>query len=138
MQSILIDAGPLIALFNKSDSYHLKAISFLKELKRPLITTWPVVTETAYMLSFNLRVQMNFLEWIHRGGLEVMEIEKAYISRLLELTKKYNDVPMDLADATLIVASEITGIREIASIDSDFYVYRDIRNRYLRNVFLEN
>ena len=138
MRSILIDAGPLIALFDNSDSYHLKAISFLKDLKRPLITTWPVVTETSYMLSYNLKVQMNFLEWIHRGGLEIMEIEKGYIFRLIELTKKYNDVPMDLADATLIVASEITGIREIASIDSDFYVYRDIRNKYLKNIFLES
>lgn len=138
MKSILIDAGPLIALFDKSDSYHLKAISFLKKIKRPLITTWPVVTETSYMLNFNLKVQMNFLEWIHRGGMEILEIDKGYIFRLIELTKKFNDVPMDLADATLIVASEITGVREIASIDSDFYVYRDIRNRYLQNIFLEN
>ena len=137
MRSILIDAGPLIALFDRSDAYHLKAISFLKDWRRPLITTWPVVTEVSYMLSFNLKVQMNFLEWIQRGGLEIMEIDKGYIFRLIELTKKFTDVSMDLADASLIVAAEIKNIREIASIDSDFYVYRDIRNRYMRNVFLE-
>lgn len=138
MRSILIDAGLLIALFDKSDSWHSKSIAFLKELKRPLITTWPVVTEVSYMLSFNLKVQMSFLEWIHRGGVDIIDIEKGYISRLIELTKKYNDVPLDLADATLIVAAEMTGIREIASIDGDFYVYRDIRNRYIRNVFVED
>jgi predicted nucleic acid-binding protein len=55
---------------------------------------------------------------------------------MIELSEKFTDVPMDLADATLIVASEAKGITKIASIDSDFYVYRDIRNKYLTNVFI--
>jgi len=135
MKNILIDAGPLIALFDKSDKYHLKAISFLKTLERGLITTWPVITETSHMLSFSTKAQANFLEWIERGGLKIFELEHDKIGRLSELTKKYDDVPMDLADASLIVASEVKGIHQIASIDSDFYIYRDIRNRYLENIF---
>lgn len=135
MKNILIDAGPLIALFDRSDQYHLKAISFLKSLERGLITTWPVITETSHMLSFSTKAQANFLEWIERGGLKIHEIEHDHISRLSELTKKYDDLPMDLADASLIVVSEIKGIHQIASIDSDFYIYRDIRNKYLENIF---
>lgn len=135
MKNILIDAGPLIALFDRSDKYHLKAISFIKSLKRGLITTWPVITETSHMLSFSTKAQANFLEWIERGGLKIYEMEHEHISRLSELTKKYDDVPMDLADASLIVVSEVKGIHQIASIDSDFYIYRDIRNKYLENIF---
>ncbi|WP_296619459.1 type II toxin-antitoxin system VapC family toxin [Marivirga sp.] len=135
MKNILIDAGPLIALFDRSDQYHLKAISFLKTLERGLITTWPVITETSHMLSFSTKAQANFLEWIERGGLKIYEMEHDHISRLSELTKKYDDVPMDLADASLIVVSEVKGIHQIASIDSDFYIYRDIRNKYLENIF---
>lgn len=135
MKNILIDAGPLIALFDKSDKYHLKAISFLKTLERGLITTWPVITETSHMLSFSTKAQDNFLEWIERGGLKIYEMEHDHISRLSELTKKFDDVPMDLADASLIVVSEVKGIHQIASIDSDFYIYRDIRNKYLENIF---
>lgn len=135
MKNILIDAGPLIALFDRSDKYHIKAISFLKTLERGLITTWPVITETSHMLSFSTRAQANFLEWIERGGLKIYEMEHDHISRLSELTKRYDDVPMDLADASLIVVSEIKGIHQIASIDSDFYNYRDIRNKYLENIF---
>lgn len=138
MKNILIDAGPLIALFDRSDKYHLKAISFLKSLERGLITTWPVITETSHMLSFSTKAQANFLEWIKRGGLKIYEMEHDHISRLSELTKKYDDVPMDLADASLIVVSEVKGIHQIASIDSDFYIYRDIRNKYLENVFQSN
>jgi predicted nucleic acid-binding protein len=135
MKNILIDAGPLIALFDRGDKYHLKAISFLETLKRGLITTWPVITETSHMLSFSTKAQANLLEWIERGGLKIYEMEHDHISRLSELTKRYDDVPMDLADASLILVSEVKGIHQIASIDSDFYIYRDIRNKYLENIF---
>ncbi len=136
MRSILIDAGPLIALFDRSDKYHLKAVAFLKDFKGKLWTTWPVVTEVSHMLDFNTTVQQNFLTWIQRGGLQIVDLNLSDFSRLIELTEKFNDVPMDLADATLIVSSEKTGFIEIASIDSDFYIYRDVRNQYLTNVFM--
>ncbi len=135
MRSTLIDAGPLIALFDKSDQYHKNALAFIKSINTPLITTWPVVTEVSHMLDFSTKAQINFLTWISRGGLQVMEIESSNIFRLIDLCAKYDDVPMDLADATLILVSEITGIKEIASFDSDFYIYGNVRNQYLTNVF---
>lgn len=137
MRSILIDAGPLIALFDRSDQYHARAIAFLKDYRGQLYTTWPVVTEVCYMLNFSVQVQLNFLEWIQRGGLRIVDMNQVQLPRISALTEKFNDVPMDLADATLIVASELLDIREIASVDSDFYIYRNIRNRYLKNVFVE-
>ncbi|MCE2893463.1 MAG: PIN domain-containing protein [Flammeovirgaceae bacterium] len=136
MQSTLVDAGPLIALFDKSDSYHTRAVSFLKQSQGFLITTWPVITEVSQMLDFSTKTQINFLKWINRGGLQIFDLEFYHLIRMIELSEKFTDVPMDLADATLIVASEAKGISKIASIDSDFYVYRDIRNKYLTNVFI--
>ena len=135
MKNILIDAGPLIALFDNSDQFHLTTVEFLKGFQGRLLTTWPVITETSYMLSFSTKVQIHFLEWLHRGGLQIIPMDRTHVSRLIELSKKFADVPMDLADASLIVASEEYNIREIASIDSDFYIYRDIRNQFLMNIF---
>ena len=136
MQSTLVDAGLLIALFDKSDSYHKRAVSFLKQSQGFLITTWPVIAEVSHMLDFSTKTQINFLKWINRGGLQIFDLEFYHLIRMIELSEKFTDVPMDLADATLIVASEAKGITKIASIDSDFYVYRDIRNKYLKNVFI--
>lgn len=136
MQSTLVDAGPLIALFDKSDSHHEKAISFLKRTQGHLITTWPVIAEVSHMLDFSTKTQINFLKWINRGGLQIFELEIQHVIRLIELSEKFSDVPMDLADATLIVTSEAKGITKIATIDSDFYIYRDVRNKYLKNVFI--
>src|SRR4051812_923111 len=120
MRSILVDAGPLIALFDKDDAHHLSAIEFIKKHPSRLLTTWSVITEVSHMLDFSVRTQLNFMTWIHRGGLEIFELNYVHILRIIELTEKYQDVPMDLADASLIVASESKGVEEIATIDSDF------------------
>lgn len=135
MKNTLIDAGPLIALFDKSDQFHATAVKFLKSFSSKLLTTWPVITETSHMLSFSTTAQIGLLEWIHRGGLQIARLDRQHIARLVELCKKFDDVPMDLADASLIVTSEEHSINEILSIDSDFYIYRDIRDQYLTNLF---
>lgn len=137
MKSILIDAGPLIALFDKSDQYHTRSVSFIRNLNGTLFTTWPVITEASHILGFSVKAQIALLEWINRGGLHLIAIEHLHVDRLIELSEKFKDVPMDLADATLIVAAETNGIKEIATIDSDFYIYRDIRKRYLKNIFIK-
>ncbi|WP_422361479.1 type II toxin-antitoxin system VapC family toxin [Reichenbachiella sp.] len=136
MKSILIDAGPLIALFDRSDRYHTKALEFIKGFKGQLWTTWPVMTEVSHMLDFSTKTQVAFLTWIERGGFRLFDLKKRHIGRLAELTKKFDDVPMDLADASLVIVAKENGQKEIATIDSDFYIYRDIRNQYLTNIFM--
>ncbi len=136
MLSTLVDAGPLIALFDSSDQYHERAVEFLKKSQYSLISTWPVITEATHMLDFSVQTQINFLQWINRGGLHIFDLEFVHVIRIIELSEKFKGVPMDLADATLIVASEARDIHSIATIDSDFYVYRTIRNKYLKNVFI--
>lgn len=137
MQNMLIDAGPIIALFNKRDAYHARILKFLENKNYRLWTTWPVVTEVCHLLSFSVAAQINFLEWIKRGGLSVVEIKMEDLPGLIDFTKKYQDVPMDLADASLMIIAESLSIDKIISIDTDFYIYRDIRKNYLKNVFFQ-
>ena len=40
------------------------------------------------------------------------------------LMAKYKDTPMDLADASLVAAAEVLGVRRVFTVDSDFVVYR--------------
>ena len=136
MKKALIDAGPLIALFDKNDDYHSKAIKFLKNNNDILLTTWPVVTEVLHMLDFNTNTQIDFLKWVERGGLIVQSFSLDHITRLIELSEKYSDIPMDFADVTLVLISETENIKDIITIDSDFYIYRNIRNEFLNNIFI--
>ena len=134
MKRCLIDAGPLIALFDKDDKFHEFIREFLKRYEGRLYTTWPVITEVLHMLDFSIDTQIDFLKWIKRGALDVKQITIEDVSRIIDLSEKYSDVPMDFADASLIMVSELENIKEIISIDSDFYIYRDIRNEYVKNI----
>ncbi len=135
MQNTLIDAGPIIALFNKNDKYHKKIKNFLKNYNGILTTTWPVVTEISHMLDFNVQTQIDFLTWIQLGGVNIEAIENENIGRIIELSTKYSDIPMDLADASLVVLSEKLNIKKIITIDSDYYVYRTIKKEMIENIF---
>ncbi len=109
VNTILIDAGPLIALFDKDDKYHAQIKAFIKQGKYRFITTTAVITEVTHMLDFNVDVQIDFFEWMVKDGVVLQEIAQKDIRRIITLTKKYRDRPMDFADATLVIAAENTG-----------------------------
>jgi len=134
MQKALIDAGPIIALFDRDDKYHKHVKEFLFNYSDQLVSTWPVITEVSHMLDFNSEVQIDFLEWICREAIQLVNLETNHIGRLIELTKQYSNVPMDLADGSLLVVSELTGIKNILTIDSDYYIYRIQNKQYLTNL----
>ncbi|MFW6247473.1 MAG: type II toxin-antitoxin system VapC family toxin [bacterium] len=134
MKSTLIDAGPIIALFNKNDKYHKVIKKFLRGYKGKLITSWPVITEASHMLDFNVQVQIDLFKWIRLGGLLIEEVNINDIDRIITLSEKYSDIPMDLADASLVVLSEKLKIKEIITIDSDYYIYRTIEKEMLKNI----
>lgn len=135
MINTLIDAGPIIALFNKNDKYHQKIKEFIKTYKGKLTTTWPVITEVSHMLDFNIQTQIDFLTWIKLGAIEVEDIDIQDLNRIIELSKKYSNVPMDLTDASLVVLSEKLNIKKIITIDSDYYIYRTIHKEMIENIF---
>ena len=138
MQNIaLIDSGPLIALFDKGDRYHSKMIEFMKEYRGELVTTWAVLTEVSHMLDFNLNVQLAFLKWIERGAVEVYEISQSDLSELISMMEKYTNVPMDLADSSLMFVATKEKIENIVSIDSDFDIYRTLKSGFLNNLLRE-
>ncbi|WP_319563012.1 PIN domain-containing protein [Marispirochaeta sp.] len=138
MKSILIDAGPIIALFNKNDRYHEKILNYIKNYNGKLYSSWAVLTEVSHMLGFSISAQLDFLKWIRTGAIEVINLDYVDIDRIIELSEKYSDVPMDLADATLVVIAEKYEIKEILTIDNDYYIYRTIEKEMLENVLDRN
>jgi predicted nucleic acid-binding protein len=121
---VLVDSGPLIALFDASDRHHGRVLRFLSGFRHGLLTTWPVLTEVCHLLRFSVDAQLDFLRWVERGGVEIAQIENPAIARIIALTEKCRDRPMDLADASLVVLALATGVRKILSLDSDFDIYR--------------
>ena len=132
---ILIDAGPLIALFHIGDNHHKKIRDFLAKQHCSFISTLAVFTEVSYFLSVNINAQQDFYEWTMHHGVIIADINQNDLPRIIELTKKYSDLPMDFADATLVVTAEKSGIREIISLDKDFDIYRLPGREKIHNIY---
>lgn len=121
----LIDTGPLVAFFDKDDRYHNLCVEVLKKIREPLITTWPVLTECFYLLNFSWEVQDSLWLFIRRGGIEIYPLEKELLTHCRELMKQYRDLPMDLADATLVALADAVLVPKIFTLDhKDFSIYR--------------
>jgi predicted nucleic acid-binding protein len=87
------------------------------------------------MLDFNTQVQRDFYEWIMHKGIIIGDINQNDMLRIVELTEKYSNLPMDFADATLVITAEKTGIRKIISIDRDFDIYRLPGKEQIKNIY---
>ncbi|MEE9493057.1 MAG: PIN domain-containing protein [Gammaproteobacteria bacterium] len=124
MNKTLIDSGPLIALFDQNDKYHRASVKFIKTNKSELVTTLASVTETLHLLDFNRNAQLDFLAWMNAGAVALESIMLDDLQRIIELTVKYSDLPMDFADACLVFLTEKLNISTIATIDRDFDIYR--------------
>jgi len=132
---ILIDAGPLIALFDSDDNQHRRIREFFVRHQYRYISTLAVFTETSHLLDFSVNAQQDFYEWTIYHGIILSDINQHDMPRIAELTKKYSDLPMDFADATLVVTAEKTGIRNIVSLDKDFDIYRLPGRENIKNVY---
>ena len=124
MLRVLADTGPLAALFDADDRDHERVVGFVREFQGTMGTTWPVVTEVTHLLDFSVGKQLEFLEWVERGGIAVAALEPADLARIGGLMRKYADAPMDFADATLVVVADKTNTPQVLTLDDDFLVYR--------------
>ena len=92
----------------------------------PFVTTWPCVTEAMYLLGRNAgwSGQALLLSIIVNGQLEIHPSTASEIRRMHVLMEKYQDAPMDLADASLVAAAETRKLRHVFTLDNHFRVYR--------------
>ncbi len=124
MEKIVVDTGIFVALFNTNDAYHDKAVSFIKEKNMLPFTTEAVITEVQYLFYARREVQHDFLRLISESNIDVITFSKDDYLLIAELMKQYSDLPMDYADATVVRSCEIVDSNVVATVDSDFTIYR--------------
>ena len=130
---LIVDTGPLVAWLDADDHHHDRVRAFFASFEGELISTWPVITETCHLLPETM--VSGFLRWVAAGGLTALDLPPSAIGGLADRMDKYADLPMDLADASLIWLAESTGVLDILTLDRrDFGVYRTARGRSLRNL----
>jgi uncharacterized protein len=124
---ILTDTGPLVALSDEDDLHHRNCVNLLRQFpEQPLLSTMSCFTEAMYLLHRygGYPAQATLWELYDAGLLMLHQSGSEELRYMSELMAKYRDLPMDLADASLIAASEALGIRRIFTLDQDFRIYR--------------
>jgi uncharacterized protein len=124
MREWLVDTGPLVAILDRDDPDHGRCAKAFRQVRPPLLTTWPVITESMYLVAFSRRAQDGLLEMIQRGAVAIAPLTGQDVPRIRALMEKYRDTPMDFADATLVRVAEREKIANVFTLDKDFVVYR--------------
>ncbi len=134
---VLIDSGPLIALFNGADRWHAPVLAWLEaNPAATLLTTWPAATEVCALLARRIGndAALDFLRWAQRGAIAIQGAVEGTLTEVLRLSERFASLPFDLADASIAEAAARLKVRHILSIDADFDVYRDRNGRPLANL----
>jgi predicted nucleic acid-binding protein len=122
---ILVDTGPLVALFDPRDDAHAETRALLASAREPLFTTVAVLTEAFHLLDPSSRGSAALREFMNAGGMIVWFLSADSLARCFELMEQYADHPMDLADASLVTAAEHLRTTRIFTLDRrDFATYR--------------
>src|SRR5574344_1932621 len=124
MKPVLIDSGPLIALFDADDRYHSVSVDFIRRNRRPLATSLANITETVYVLDYSRDAQTAFLKWISSSSVTIEAIDPDEILIMWKLFEKSHDVPMEFAGAFMGYLGERPFPGDIATVYSDFEAYR--------------
>ena len=134
---VLVDSGPLIALFNAADRWHTPVLQWLQaHPQAQLISTWPVATEVCALLARRIanEAALDFLRWAQRGALTFDRADDSSLPEVLRISERFADLPFDLADASIAEAAARLKLKHILSIDADFDVYRDRAGKPLVNL----
>jgi uncharacterized protein len=134
---VLVDSGPLIALFNGADRWHAPVLAWLQANPAAVLrSTWPVATEVCALLARRIAndAALDFLRWAQRGGITLEVPAPGSLTEVLRLSERFADLPFDLADASIAEAAARLKMRHLLSIDADFDVYRDRAGKPLLNL----
>jgi predicted nucleic acid-binding protein len=96
-----------------------------------LVTSEAVITEAAYLLDFSVEAQSALMHLLASGRPRVESIGAADRARIAELMARYSNLPMDYADATLVLISERLAAQRVFTLDRrDFGIYRVGRRQF--------
>lgn len=132
-ERLLIDTGPLVALFSADDGQHERCCETLRTLRPPLFTCWPVVTEVAWLLRTRPASLYQFFEGFSNGLFSLVPLDADDLPAIADVMRRYQDLGLQLADAALVHLAEREKIGTVFTLDRrDFSVIRLKRRRALK------
>jgi predicted nucleic acid-binding protein len=132
MKPVLLDAGFIVALLDRSENFHKTCARTVREVEAPLVTCEAVITESCYLLRNLSGASEAVVENIAAGIFQVPFQFSRDTAGVKQVLRKYRDRKIDLADACLIRLADQFGTGDILTLDQDFTIYRWGRNKPFR------
>jgi predicted nucleic acid-binding protein len=126
-----LDTGPIVSYLVASERDHPGVAGRLDAFSGQLFTTSAVITEAMHFVAAARTGPTLLAEFVVQSGLQVLDFSGAGdLSEAARRMEKYADLPMDYADATLVLLAERLGIFDILTLDRrGFSVFRSSRGR---------
>jgi predicted nucleic acid-binding protein len=123
---MLCDTGPLIALIDARQPEHVLCRRVFDAAPVPLTTTWTCFVEAMYLLRARggPRYQNRLWAMTARKVLVLHHHADTEMTRMQLFMERYDNMLMDLAHASLMVAAEVTNDRKVFTLDKNFRIYR--------------
>jgi uncharacterized protein len=119
----ICDTGPLLAYLDRNDPHHNWAIALMKEVRAPMLVCEPVLTEVMYFLREDGLAVDPMFQLLERQAVRLEFDIALHWPRIRTLMSRYRQ--MDLADASVVVMTELHARSQVLTIDhKDFTVYR--------------
>ena len=138
---IAVDTGYFYALADRRDAWHARALACARLLDdEGMVTTWPVLAEACHLLASRLGSEFatELMADVVEGGITVWSPPVEALARIPPLMRKYANLPMDLADASLVLLAEHLGHGRILTTDMrDFGAYRWKSRKPFKSILAE-
>jgi predicted nucleic acid-binding protein len=122
---VIMDTGPWVALVDRSESRHKECVDWLKRFRGQIYSSEAVLTEVLYLLDFSFQAQSAALDFVLNGAVVLVPSSVESLSVVKNLMKKYQDLPMDFADGSLVCIAQDLGIYDAVTFDkAHFSLYR--------------
>lgn len=116
-RDVLLDTGPLVALLDAADAHHKECLAQWNTLGERCLTTEAVLTESTHLVSRGGADPNIPLDFLLAARIPIVGLEPSGHELAARLMRRYRNVPMDYADATLVVLAEALKIRRVFTLD---------------------
>lgn len=120
---VIVDSGPLVAIFDRSDQYHEICCETLAVIQPPMWTTWPVLTEVAWLLRDQPKGMQRLYAGVSTGFFRIASLSESEFGEMEKIQERFQTLNLQLADVTLLVLAEREKWNTVFTLDRrDFSV----------------
>jgi predicted nucleic acid-binding protein len=130
----ILDTGPLVAFLHANEEHHRWAVERFKTLPPQFLTCEAVLAEACFLLEFAPRAIEQIDRFLAHGWMQVCFHFSAERPSVMQLMRRYRNLPMSFADACLVRMAELHPGVPVFTLDGDFRLYRKNRREVIPTI----